>query len=193
MTRAERQYARIEVDFGSRLRPLDEDELESAMVGLAAAPSVWSPSGESGLRDLVGSAAGTSEALLAQAVLDLTEQIVHLRSGLAQRDEPASYPARLLELSGGGGRLRTDLPLQSGETLELRIDDEPDGPPPVRCVIEVVRPVDDTPRCYGFRFHTMHPRDKDRMIRLIYSLQRMTIRRSHGDEAQEADDAMTES
>ena len=63
------------------------------------------------------------EAMLAQAILDLSNQIVLLRAKLADPD-PALFAVQVLELSGGGGRLSTRLPLKVEDRLEIRF--EPD-------------------------------------------------------------------
>lgn len=176
-TTTDREFARIDVEIAVTIRPLDEDELERSRARLGTRPSVWGPSDEGTLRDLVNRNAGDHETVLARALLEITGQVVKLRSCLVEAPEGA-VEGRLIQLSGGGGRVECRLGLDLDDHFEIRFVDDDNDIPPLRAVCTVVHR-DQT--SVGFRFEVLHRRDEDLLVRTIYGLQRRALRRQHAD------------
>lgn len=170
----EREFARIEVRLGALVQPLDEPRAEALRREILARQTVWAPGNETALRDMAASGQAGPESLLAQAILELAEQIARLQAKVLGPPEPVKR-ATIVQLSGGGGRLTSPLPLERGERLELRLDGEEVHP--IRMLIRVVH--DHGADGHGFVFEAIHPRDQDRLVRLIYGLQRQGLRETH--------------
>jgi c-di-GMP-binding flagellar brake protein YcgR len=88
-------------------------------------------------------------------------------------------PGTLVELSGGGARLESHLLMERGTRLQLRLEDDESGNPPVQVVAQVVHAEGSAPGRFGVKFETIHPTDQERLIRFIYRLQRRALRRKH--------------
>jgi hypothetical protein len=160
---------------------LDADQAEMVARELDARPSVWEPTNETGLRDLAIAASGSQEAMLAQAILDLSAEIVRIRARMLQPDATACT-VDVVELSGGGGRMLTRLPMKADDRLEILFEPD-DDLPPIRALLRIVHAYEDPGHGYGFAFQSIHARDRDRLIRLIYQLQRRALREAHREEA----------
>ena len=169
MAKYEREYARIDVRLQARVRPLDEKEAEALKTELARAASVWAPMDEASLREMMN---GTSpeEAILARGLLDLSDQFVRLKATI-ERQPQNTVQVEVIQISGGGGRFTCPAPIGEDELLEIRYTG--DEIPPVKALIRVVHVHEDS---LGFKYEKIHPRDKDRLIRLVYRLQRLALR-----------------
>jgi hypothetical protein len=174
----EREWARVQVKVRARFKVIDEQEAARLEREILARPSVWAPSGEAGLRELAGSAAGGPSPMLAQALLEISRQVVRLQARLGDSEGPME-PAEVGELSGGGGQLATPLLLHRGDRLELWFEDDDDDAPPVRARASVVHEGGPSPGRFGFHFDAIHPADRDRLIRFIYQVQRRALRTAH--------------
>ncbi len=172
---SDRRYARVETSFEARIRLVAPDELDAIERRLAAAPSVWSPSQQDELRKL--SAQSGTDAVLANALLEVTREFVKLQSRLTPH-HPESVPATVVNLSGGGGRLVTPIDVSPGDLFEMRFLADATGVPPVEALIEIVSSRGDSPPTHGFRLIAIHPRDKDRLIRHTYRVQRAALRKT---------------
>jgi hypothetical protein len=174
----EREWARVQVKVRARFKVIDEQEAARLEREILARPSVWGPSGEAGLRELAGSAAAGPSPLLAQALLEISRQVVRLQARFGDSGGPMET-AEVGELSGGGGNLATPLLLRRGDRLELRFEDDDDDAPPVRALASVVHEGGPPPGRYGFHFDAIHSADRDRLIRFIYQVQRRALRTAH--------------
>lgn len=174
----EREFARIAVAFQASILPVDED-LDARRELILRAPSVWSPSNENALREMVAGDSGEANSRLAQAILDLSAQLVRLQTRM-EAGGRAMTDVRVIEISGGGGQIEAPLPLQVGDRLEMRFDTTDEAVPPIRALIEILHTKGEG-QAFGFRFDALHPADQDRLIRWIYQLQRVALRNT-GDE-----------
>ena len=126
--------------------------------------------------------------MLARAVLELSEQVVRLRSRVFSTAD-STLPATIVQLCGGGGQLTCPTSFPSGQLLELTLQDDDDGTPPVRAIVEIIhqqgvahiRGGVEVLHGQGFRLAVIHDLDQDRLMRLIYSLQRRAIHAAHTD------------
>ena len=134
----QREFARIPVRWTARVKALDEEQATLLEQELGLRPSVWEPANEVTLRDLVVNAAGTREAVLAQAILDIASELVRLRTRLEPSD-PSFCEVDVVELSGGGGRLLTRLPMNVGDLLEIRFAPDDELPPLMKCCLAKTR------------------------------------------------------
>jgi hypothetical protein len=170
----QREFARIDVSFRATLRPLDAERAAELGEQILGRPSVWAPANEPTLRELATGGAVDAPAVLAQAVLELCEQVVHLRGRLAEPAGAAGKRATLLQLSGGGGLFVCDLALEEDDLFELRLDDG--EAPPIQALGRVIHR-GGPPGARGFRFEAIHPRDHELLMRVIYRVQRQALRR----------------
>ncbi len=172
-----REFARIQARVGAKIQPLDGPRAERLRQELCIGASVWAPTNDNSIRELANGGAIGPEAILAQAVLELTAQVVRLHEQL-----DGNAPVKtgwISQLSGGGGRLECDFGVDMGDQLEMRFtDDEGDDIPPIRALIEIVHKVPGEESC-GFRFSAIHPHDQKLLMGLIYRIQRRELRRSH--------------
>lgn len=173
----QREFARISVQLDTRFRVVEADAVELLEAQLAEAPSVWAPEGERALVDLASSTGTGNDALIAKAILDITRQIRRLRTSVRNPGGPMEV-GLLSQVSGGGARLETSLPLDAGVCLDLRLLDDESEPPPVRALAEVIHGVGLPPGAYGLKFRAMHRSDTERLIRYIYRIQRRELRRA---------------
>ncbi|ANM30512.1 hypothetical protein ABI59_14420 [Acidobacteria bacterium Mor1] len=167
----QREYARIDVQLWAKVDLLTPAKANELTERIMKRPSVWAPREESALREITLTGSGV-EAILAGSLLEVSEQIVHIRTAL-QAQGPSS-PATLLQLSGGGGLLSTELMPELDSEIDLQLDAPEQGAPPIRCIARIVHR--DPPDVYGFAFAAIHPRDQERLIRYLYTLQRRSIR-----------------
>jgi hypothetical protein len=173
----EREFARIQVGLGVGVQPLDPQRAERLRADILSHPSVWAPTDASALRDLAATGGSGHEAVLAQSILELATQLVRLRNRMSRGDGPVCR-ATLVQLSGGGGQLEGDLPLDAGDLFELRFDDDDhNGMPPLTALGRVIHRTE--PQAgVGFCFESIHARDQELLIRAIYMLQRRALRES---------------
>lgn len=173
----EREFARIQVRLGVGVQPLDSERAERLRAEISSHPSVWAPTDATALRDLAVTGGSGHEAVLAQSILELAAQLVRLRNRLSHGDGPVCR-ATVVQISGGGGQLEGELPLDSGDLFELRFDDDDDyGIPPLLTLGRVIHRT--SPEAgVGFCFESIHPRDQELLIRAIYTLQRRALRES---------------
>ena len=177
----EREYARIDVDLPVRFKILEAEEAAALQEILEEKATVWAPSHEKVLLDMATAGTSDREAMLAQAVLDLSEQIVKLRSHLVNSAGPMQSGA-VQELSGGGGRLATKLLLEQDTLLDLSLLSGDEDCPPIRIIARIVHRNSSPPSDYGFKFEVINPQDHDRIIRYIYQIQRRALRKNLDDE-----------
>jgi hypothetical protein len=171
----QREFARIEVAYRLSILPLDDASAAKLREQIATRPSVWALRDELSLREIVDRTRGT-EALLAQAILDLSAQIVHLRRQLPASSGAPVWSATLRQVSGGGGMIEAEVPLDIGDLFELRFIDGDDEVPHF---VALARIIDRRAAGrFGFRFEAIHPRDQEALIRLIYALQRRALRQA---------------
>lgn len=169
MSQCQREYARIDVRLRGAIRPLDEEAVEQLRVELLTAPSVWSPGDEGSLREIVAGASA-EEAVLARGILDLANQFVRLKA-MIEKPPGDTTEVDVSQLSGGGGKLHCAAPLRQDDLLEIRYLGE--EIPPVRAMIRIVHVHGDE---FGYTYEAIHAGDKDKLIRLIYQLQRVALR-----------------
>lgn len=174
-----REFARVEVAFDALVQPLDAERANNVREIIRSRPSVWTPANESTLRDIANSGSVGPESLLAQAVLELSEQIVQLRSRVLEADAPVKA-ATIQQISGGGGQLECGMALTKGDRLEVLFQDGEDGIPPIRALIEIVHNSTKAQGA-GFRYDAIHPHDEKILMRMIYQLQRQALRRQRSD------------
>ena len=177
MSRDQRKYARIEAVVEARVRLVDEEQATEMKRSFGSRPSVWKLRDESTIRSLASQSGVDRQAVLAQAVLELAAQVVRLQAQIQQTDEPM-HPATIVQLSGGGGQMSTPLPIKLGDKLEVHFQDD-ERTPPIHALVEIVH-ARGTPGGFGFRFEAIHPHDHDRLIRLIYQIQREALREARG-------------
>lgn len=169
-----REFARVEVGFSALVQPVDPARAEQLRDIIRSRPSVWAPTNESSLRDLAHTGSVGPESMLAQAVLELSAQIVRLRSRVLESEAPV-LAATIQQISGGGGQLECDMALSKGDRLEVMFQDSDDGIPPIRALIEIVH--NSTKAVgVGFRYDVIHPHDEKLLMRMIYQLQRQALR-----------------
>jgi len=168
-----REYARIDVGLRVRIQPLDEERAERLRAETRDRASVWAPSSQSAIRDLASGSAPGPAATLAQAILEITAEVARMRARVT-RGARAVHEATLVQLSGGGGRLVCGFPLAMDDMIEFQLDDDDLDVPPIRALGKVVHCGEDG--TVGFSFESMHPRDQDLVMRLIYGLQRRNLR-----------------
>ncbi len=173
---SEREFARIPVELAARIRLLESDgEAQVLARELQERPSVWSVQEETELQRLATSSASAPEAVLARALLEVAAQLQRLRYRVL-RPGPPMEPARVTEISGSGLRLSTERLLQPGTRLEIQLEDDENGAPPLRLLGEVVHASGRAPAFYGVRFVAAHPADARRLLRFIYEIQRRALR-----------------
>jgi c-di-GMP-binding flagellar brake protein YcgR len=88
-------------------------------------------------------------------------------------------PARIVQLSGSGCRISSPLMLDLGTRLEVQVEDDDSGAPPVRLVGKIVHAAGPPEGRYGLRFDGIHPADQERLIRYVYQVQRKELRKTH--------------
>ena len=177
----EREYARIEVDLAVRFKILEAGEATTLREILEEKATVWAPSHEKVLLDLATAGTSDREAMLAQAILDLSDQVVKLRSKVMDSAGPMQS-GMVQELSGGGGRLSTELLLEEDVLLDLAFLSGNQECPPIRMIARIVHRDSSPPSHYGFKFEAINPQDHDRIIRYVYQIQRRTLRKNLDDE-----------
>ena len=168
-----RMYARIESVVEVRVRLVTDEQAEGMKISFAASPSVWKLTDESTIRSLAGQSGGDRSAVLAQAVLELATLVARLQARLQDTGEPM-HPATIVQLSGGGGQISTPMPIKLGDKLEVHFRDD-DRTPPIHALVEILHAHGHSGG-FGFRFEAIHPHDHDRLIRLIYQIQREALR-----------------
>jgi hypothetical protein len=168
----DREFARIEVSLRARIQPLDDERAARLRAEIGERASVWTPSSLSGLRDLAAGSTPGAATTLAQSILEVAAVVARLR---ARSGDGSAVEATIVQLSGGGGRLVCDFPLAADDLIELRLDDDDPAVPPLRALVRVVHRGDDGKEI-GFAFESIHPRDQDLVMRLIYGLQRRSLR-----------------
>jgi len=179
--KSQREYARIDVCLNVCFRQLEADEeLERIEQTLLAKPSVWGPPGETELWKLADSANTGAEGLIAKALLALSAQIERLNRAASNPDGPMEL-GEIIELSCGGARFSTRSLLARGSRLLLSFMGDDPEVPPVRVLAEVVHLQTGPDGYYGLAFRAIHPADKERLTRYIYSLQRRQLRRASRD------------
>ena len=176
-----RKLARVAVDLKARFRVLDPTEHDAVRRRLMNAPSVWAPSDEASLLSLAASGASGTEALLARGLLDVCDQVRRLSYRVLASVGPMEA-GQVVQVSGSGCQMSTRILLRPSTCLELQIEDDDDGVPPVRVVAEVVHAEGPAGGRYGLRFNSIHPTDQERLIRYLYRMQRRTLRETHLDE-----------
>jgi hypothetical protein len=174
----DREFARIDVELRARVQPLDAVRAARLAAEAAERPSVWAPASLAALRDLAAGSAPGPSATLAQAILEIAGEVARLRARAADGPSPVQE-ATIVQLSGGGGRLLCAFPLAIDDLIELRLDDDDPAVPPLRVLARVVHRADDGSGV-GFAFEALHPRDHDLVMRLIYGLQRRSLRARQG-------------
>jgi hypothetical protein len=174
--RGRREFARIPVRIAARLKILEPSEAEELRRELLENPSVWSPPGEPALRELASGSRSDETALLSQAILDLCERLQVLDHRVAGAARPMEA-VRLVQLSGSGAQLHSRRRIAPGTLLELQLDDDGSGVPPLRILAEVVHARGEGGSVYGVRFAAIHPIDSERLIRYVYRIQRQTLRK----------------
>lgn len=179
--RTQREFARIRVSLRARYQAVNPSRAEEIRDVILQQPSVWAPSVESALRDMATSGAAGSEGVLSRAILELADQVVHLKSLLGESGGPMR-PVEVSELSGGGGALILDAVPEQGALMDVRLHDVAEQPPPVRFLAEVVHIQKDNPLRCGIKFVAIHPQDQDRLIRYVYQVQRRALRGSQKDQ-----------
>jgi hypothetical protein len=173
----ERQHARVKVRLGARFTLLDREQAEELEEQLLEKPSVWTLSSENELMKLADGSQSGDEALLAGAILDLCRQVERLGHRQYEAVGPSEV-GTVVQLSGGGMLFSTQYHMKEGDLLDIRLLDETMEAPPIRALAEIVHQRGAPPNRYGLRFNTIHPLDKERLIRYIYQLQRRELRRA---------------
>jgi hypothetical protein len=173
--RRQREFARVTVNLRARYHKLNPSRVEEVREKILRQPSVWATTVESTLRDMATSGSGGAEGALSRAILELSEQVVHLRSLVGEFGGPMNSVV-ISELSGGGGALIPDTAPEKGAILDIRIHDCEEAAPPIHFLAEVVHCKEDDPVRCGFKFTGIHPQDQDRLIRYIYKVQRKALR-----------------
>lgn len=177
----EREFARFAVRLRARFRVVENDEeLETLSERLLETPSVWAPEGESELWKLADSPGSGPDGLLARAILDIARQVERLNGRLMDDAGPMSVGS-VVQLSGGGIRFSTSTLLKAGDRVDLRLMDDESEAPPIRILGEVVHVEGTPPAHYGLAFKTIHPVDRERLMRYIYHVQRRELRRATRD------------
>ena len=173
----EREFARLEVQLRARFRVVESDEdLEALTADVLRRPSVWGLEGESELWHVADSPQSGPQGLLARAVLDLARQVQRVSGQVLDESGPMNVGS-VVQLSGGGIRFATSALFSNGTILLLRLMDERMEAPPVRALAEVAHVEGEAAARYGLAFTTIHPADRERLIRYIYQLQRRALRR----------------
>ena len=177
----EREFARLEAHLQARFRVIEsETELATLVADVLKAPSVWGAEGESELRHLADSPQSGAPGLLARALLDVARQVQRMSGRLLDEGGPMNV-GTVDQISGGGVRFATSALLKRGSLLLLRLMDDRLEAPPVRVIAEVAHAGGPAPARYGLAFTTIHPADRNRLIRYVYQLQRRELRHGGAD------------
>ena len=179
--RNRREFARIAVQLRVRFRIVRGEEVEAVERALLEAPSVWAPAGESELLKLATSSGRGSEGFIAQAILDVCRQIGRLSHHAFVATGPTAV-GEFLQLSGGGALMATRVVLTEGTHLDLRLSDEDLEAPPVRILAKILGGERLAEGEVPVKFVTLHPTDRERLIRFLHALQRRELRRAHRSE-----------
>ena len=173
----EREFARFDVEVRVRFSIVSEESAAEVERKLLDAPSVWNVQGEGELLKLASGAGSGTEGALAGALLDIARQVGRLTHRLLDSSGPMEV-GTFTQLAENGARFATHMLLDPGALLDIRMMSDDADVPPVRLLAEVRHVQGGAPARYGLCFRAIHPRDRERLIRYLYEIQRRELRRA---------------
>ena len=171
----QRQFARVETALEVWAIRHDDDTARRLRDQLEIAPSLWSPPNSAQLRQMTTSINGEVQ-VLSQALLEACDWIARLLAQLRELP-PQAERMSIVTLSGSGGMLRSDGPIDEGTLLELQLETDERALGPLRFLVETLRSTREDKRFdVAFRIETIHPKDQRRLVRYTFDVQRRLLR-----------------